>query len=167
MRTVTFQSVLESVLSRHGLDPFGDAVTHDTAKAVARHITERAEVAWMLWRWPDLTKTEERAYRQVWNATFPYRRISEDGLPDEVYYIPTQKYYKVRLGVADPPVGTLPTNTAYWDVLDPVTTFVGRDQFGRLPLGQVIGRFHPEREGNQDRVRPADYGVHPASAWRT
>jgi hypothetical protein len=142
MRTVTFQSIYEAVLIRHGFDPAGDAVTHDTARAIAEHITERAQTAWVMWPFPELTRTEERAYRQVWNSTVQYRRVGADGLADELYYMVDQKYYKVRADLSgDPPIGMPPTNTTYFALLDPVSTFVARDQRYKRPLGQTLGVY--------------------------
>jgi hypothetical protein len=142
MRTVSFQSVYESVLRRHGLDPLGDAITHDTARAITENINERTATAWTMWDWPELSRTEERAYRQVWNSSVQYRVIGEDGRPDELYYLPTAKYYQVKVDApSDPPPATAPTNTTYFKLLDPITTFVARDQRNKRSMGPVIGVY--------------------------
>jgi hypothetical protein len=167
MRTVTFQSVYEAIVRRHGMDPLGDAVTHDTARAIAEHITDRVTTVWQMWDWADLTLTEERAYRQVWNSLTQYRRFGENGFPDEVYYLPAAAYYRViGTAPADPPVGTVPNDPAHFEAMDPVTTFVDRDQPGMRPMGQVFGVYKSDPSLNGCcptdiclRFRPSEKGV--------
>ena len=165
-RTVTFQSVYEAVLRRLGLDPLGDAVTQDTARSITEHVTERCRTAWRMWDWPELTRTDERAYRQVWNSSTQYWRIGEDGVPDEVYYIPNTTYYKVLSTASiDPPVGTLPTNATYFIALDPVTHYVARDQVNRRPMGAVLNVYaaNPSLNGCCStgclKFRPSEKGI--------
>lgn len=168
MRTVTFKSVYDAILQRLGLDPLGDAITQDTARAITEHITERAATAWGMWDWPQLTLTEERAYRPPWYSTVQYHRAGADRRPDEFYYVSNQKYYKVKAGApSDPPIGTLPTNTSFFESLDPVPTFIDRDQPGKLPIGQVLGIYKsdPSLNGNAPndiclKFRPSERGTY-------
>jgi len=156
MRTVTFQSVYDAILQRHGLDPVGDAVTQNTARAITEHITERVRTGWNYWPFPELTRTEERAYRTVWNDS---RQFNVD---DELFFIPSMGYYKV---VSNPPIGTPPatqnpttgawtTNTTYYEVLDPVDTYVEYDQPCKKPIDRVLGIY-----SQNPRVKTTDpYG---------
>jgi hypothetical protein len=167
MRTVTFKSVYDAILQRLGLDPTGDAITQDTARAITEHITSRVATAWLTWDWPQLTITEERAYRAPWYFSVQYSRKGENGLPDEVYYWSQDKYFKVKASAStDPPVGTPPANAIYWEPLDPVTMFVAIDQPGKLPLGKVIGVYKsdPSLNGSAPhdiclKFRPSQKGV--------
>src|SRR5262245_51357903 len=103
MRTVTFQSVYESVVRRHGLDPSSDAITQNTARTIAERINERVRTGWTYWPFPELTLTEERAYRTVWNSTHQFYR------GDELFYLPSATYYKVKPDApSDPPIGQPP-----------------------------------------------------------
>lgn len=168
MRTVSLQSVYEAVVRRHGLDPLGDSITHDTARAICEHITNRCQTAWAMWDWPDLMLTEERAYRAPWNAVTQYRRVNADGVPDEVYYIPEKQYYRVNPAAPnDPPWGSTPpsADSTYWTVFTPTTTFIDRDQLGMHPIGQVFGVYgaDPSLNGcctqNCLPFRPSEKGV--------
>jgi hypothetical protein len=168
MRTVSFQSVYEAILQRLGLDPLADAITHDTARAICEHMTERAQTAWQMWDWPVLTRTEERAFRAPWYSSVAYHRNLTIGKPDEVYYINTEKYYKVnQAAISDPPIGTPPSNAAFWTEFQDVTTFVDRDQLGKLPLGQVVGVYKSDPSINGAaphdiclKFRPSEAGTY-------
>ena len=142
MRTISLQSVYEAIVRRHGLDPLGDSITHDTARAICEHITNRCQTAWTMWDWPDLMLTEERAYRAPWNDVTQYKRANADGAPDEVYYVPEKQYYRVNpTAPADPPLTSPPSEPSYWAVFTPTTTFIDRDQLGMRPIGQVFGVY--------------------------
>jgi hypothetical protein len=167
MNTVTFKSVYEAILRRLGVDPLGDAVTQDTSRSIAEHVTERARTAWGTYDWPELARTEERAYRQVWNGGTQYRRANEDGLPDEVYYIPSAAYFRVKSdAMADPPVGTLPTDAASFDLMvEPFTHYVARDQNGKRSMGPVLNVYgtNPSLNGCCStgclQFRPSEKGI--------
>lgn len=166
MRITSFQSVYEAVLQRHGLDPLGDAITHGTARAVCKRIETRVSNMWRGWQWPELTLTEERAYRQVWNSSVQYRVQGEDGRPDELYYLPTSTYYKVRVDApSNPPPATAPVDSTYFQVLDAVTPFVARDQRNKRSMGPVLGVYgaDPSVNGcctqNCLQFRPSEKGV--------
>jgi hypothetical protein len=144
MRTVSFKSVYDAILQRLGLDPLGDAITADTARAITEHITQRASVAWMMWAWPQLAITEERAYRAPWYSTAQYK------IGDQVYDLVGQKYYTAT---AAPPIGTPTSNAGYWALLQPVTTTIARDQPGKPPIGKVLGVYsaNPSLNGSAPR----------------
>lgn len=143
MRAVTFQSIYQGVLRRLGLDPVGDVSTHDTGRSIARHIATRCRTVWTYWEWPEITRTEERAYRALWTASSQYVRVNSDGKPDEIYYLANATYYRVNPdATTDPPIGTTPTTVvtpAYFISFVPTTKFIERDQLGQRPMGPVIG----------------------------
>src|SRR6516165_9759745 len=161
MRTTPFFSVYKSVVSRHGIDPDGDKVPSYTARAIVRAINRRTRVAWRSWDWVDFSVTEERAYRQVWNAHHQYYRSipqNGDSGPDEVFYIPSITYYQVNpLAATDPPIGVPPgptnwdnvANQPYWNVLAPLDPFVSFDQVCQRSIGRVIGIYksNPRLDG--------------------
>ena len=141
MRTVTFRSVFDGVVRRHGLDPRKPLPNgSDTARAIAGKITLRAGIAWDTWDYPEFTRTEERAFRASWSPNTQYVRINPEGRPDEVYWT-TIGYYKVVATAAnDPPVGTPPSNTTYFTPFTP-EPFIERDQVGQRALGTVLGVY--------------------------
>jgi hypothetical protein len=117
-----------------------------------------------MWDFPELTITEERAYRPPWYPVGIYGPGTQQGT--EVYYTAAEKYYKVKTG-AHPPAGTVPTNETYWELLDPVTPFVARDQLGRNPIGKVLGVYKSDPSLNgcapHDiclKFRPTEKGTH-------
>lgn len=123
----------------------------DMARTIAERATERVRKAWRLWPWPDLTITEERAFRTIWNSTRQFRVVGENGKPDEVFYLgvnpdtadyTSQGYYRVKANApGDPPVGTAPTNTTYFEVFTLVDKFIALDQTCRRPIGEMIGVY--------------------------
>ena len=65
-----------------------------------------------------------------------------NGNPDAVLYLPNTTYYVVlQCALMDPPVGTLPTNTTYWQVLTPVDSYIEYDQPCKRSIGVVSGVY--------------------------
>lgn len=146
MRTVPFRSVFDRVVQMHGRDP-KLKIKPSMREGLVAHINERARTICQVWRWPQWELTEERGFRQIWNATHQYLRASlVDGLPDEVLYLPNMTYYRVDPDAgADPPVGIPPTaspiTSARWILIDPVDTFIEYDQTCRRSIGMVLGVY--------------------------
>src|SRR5215475_46286 len=142
MRTVTLRSVYESILRQSGFDPVGDAVTHDTARAICEQINTCVMYAWRYWEWSQLELLQERAFRTTWTSSLQFNRVNSEGVPDELYYEGDQNYYRV-LGTApaDPPIGTLPTNTNYFTPFDLTDRYISLDQVNETPIGEVIEIF--------------------------
>lgn len=166
MRTTQIIDVWREVISLHGIDPLKE-VSPDLARSVMRCINKRVDYACKIWPWPEWLLTEERSFRPVWNQNDQYLRVSiTDGQPDEVFYIPNTTYYKV-LGSAggDPPVGTLPTDTAFFEELTPVDTFIAYDQRCKRSIGQAIGIYsqNPRVYNNGSNCpidfRPSERGI--------
>jgi hypothetical protein len=150
MRTTKFQTVFDRVVRKLGRDPLAE-IPQDMSRALVEHINERVRTICDGWMWPEWTVTEERAFRPVWNSTEAYLKVSStDGLPDEVFYLGAAYvvggdfgtgygYYRVKADApADPPIGTVPTNATYWELIDPVDTFIAYDQRDRRAIGQVL-----------------------------
>lgn len=142
MRTIPFREVWNRTIRKWGRDPKAEVDSDDTM-GIMEHINARTEFICEVWRWPLWELTEERAFREVWNINHQYLRVSVlDGKPDEVFYIPNVTYYRVlSTALADPPVGTLPTDTTYWEVINPVDTFISYDQRCKRAIGMVYGVY--------------------------
>jgi len=156
MRTTPFFSVYKSVVSRHGIDPDGDKVPSYTARAIVRAMNRRTRMAWRAWDWVDFSVTEERAYRQVWNASHQYLRVNANGVPDEIFYLPAISYFGIKPSApADPPIGFPPggtityPNDPYWQSLSPLDPYVSFDQVCQKSIGRVIGIYksNPRLDG--------------------
>jgi hypothetical protein len=173
-RTVTWKSVFEGILRRAGMDPRGDAVATDTGLSVCEAANGRVSRGWFLWEWPEWTITEERAFRQVWNDSRQFYLAGGQGTPDEVFYIPNVAthslegagYYRVlETAPGNPPLGTPPSNTTFWEKMDTVDTYVAYDQICRRRIGEVLDVYgnNPFVVGPQERRclehRPTENGI--------
>ena len=129
------------------MDPRGDAVSSDTGLSISDNLNARVQTAWFAWEWPEWTITEERAFRQIWNDSRQFYQAGADGTPDEVFYIPNVSthslvdaaYYRVLdTAPSDPPMGTPPDDTTYWEPMDTVDTYIEFDQVCRRRIGEVL-----------------------------
>ena len=142
MRTRKFQRVFDRIVRLHGRDPNAE-INHDMAQSLVEHINVRVREVWEAWRWPEWERTEERAFRTVWNDSRQFVRVGADGNPDEVYYIPNQTYYRVIASAAsDPPIGTPPTDGNYFELIEtPMETFIEYDQAAKRAIGIMRGVY--------------------------
>ena len=112
------------------------------SRAIVEHINDRVRTVWSSWRWTEFERTEERAFRTVWEDTRQFTRSNAEGVPDEVYYIPTQTYYRVMSSAAsDPPIGTVPTDGNYFEVITDLDTFIEYDQAWKRSIGMMRGVY--------------------------
>lgn len=140
MRTVPFQRVMDGIVRAIGLRP--QNVDFDVQTTLSDYANERVRQAAQSWIWPEWTITEERAFRPLWNATTQFFRVGDNGQPDELFYIPNMTYYRVlSTAVTDPPIGTLPTDTTYFEALTQVEPYIAYDQDRRRSIGMVIGIY--------------------------
>ena len=152
LRTVTFKSVYRAIMRRHGLNPLADAVTHDTLRAIVEHINDRVNTAWNYWEWPQLQLMQQRAFRTRWTNTLQFLKVNAQGVPDELYYTTTDKYYQVKsTAPTDPPAGTAPTNTTYFQELTMVNRYISLDQVNETPIGEVISVFDTDPKADANR----------------
>jgi hypothetical protein len=146
MRTVPYKEVFDGVRQRLGLDPQAQ-LPPDESRAIAKNINSRVRTISRMWDWPQWQLTEERAFRQVWNPDHQYLRVSEGGLPDEVFHIPDTSYYTVNKDASsDPPVGVRPTDISpgpaeFWLPLEPVDPYVAYDQICKRSIGLVLSIY--------------------------
>ena len=152
MRTIPFWQVFDRTVRLYGRDPRKN-INSDLRNALVEQINQRVRTICQGWRWPEWELTEERAFRQIWNSTNQYLRVSADGKPDEVFYLGAAfvpsggfttgfGYYRVKASaVTDPPVGTVPTNTTYFTLIDPLDTFIDYDQGCKRSIGMVRGVY--------------------------
>lgn len=154
MRTTKFRDVFNRVVRQHGRDPRKD-VPSDMRDALVDHINERVGSIWAGWRWPEWELTEERAFRQIWDNDQQYYRVNpSDNRADEVFYLGAgyvtgddelgtgYGYYRVRASsLTDPVIGNVPTNTLYWEAIDPVDAYIAYDQAYRRSIGIVRGIY--------------------------
>lgn len=156
MRTIPFVQVYESVVRLTGGSP-ENVVKSDLARKIVQAINMRTALACQSWRWPEWEVTEERAFRSTWNNSRQFHIAGENGRPDEFFYLgdtslPTTDtsspfgansgYYKVKSTAPhNPPVGTLPTNTTYFEPMEGVDTFIEYDQACKRSIGMVLGVY--------------------------
>lgn len=114
VRNVTFQSVVDGVASRIGLDPT-QTLSASTVAAITEYINTRVRFAWELYKWPDMSAIEKRRFRVTWNATDTYASGTE------VYYAVNGLYYRAKSSVS---ANVVPTTTASWDPVTALTDFV-------------------------------------------
>jgi hypothetical protein len=112
-RNVTFQSVLDGVAARIGLDPT-QTLAPSTAAAITEYINTRVRFAWESYRWPDMSAIEKRQFRETYDASKSYSQ------GNEVFYL--GNYY--RRTAAGSGSGVLPTVTATWTISTSLTDFV-------------------------------------------
>src|ERR1700738_1946175 len=125
MRTVTQQSVLNSVASRMGLDPSINLETN-VATAYLEYIDCRCREAWELWDWTEMLINDQRAFAPGWvqaTSTYVTGNIVFDWTNG------TLQYYKALQNV---PGGTLLTNTTYWSTLTNAPLPLTVPNFGQL-----------------------------------
>lgn len=174
MRTANFRDdLVYPMADMLGIDPLQD-FNRDHARAFITAINQRTREGWDAWDFRELNKTEERALRTTWTAGRQFTRADSEGNPDEVYYLVNQIYYQVNPDApADPPIGTLPTNATYFQVLDPVSRYIAFDQTGQIAIGQVEAVYSedPGVPGSRPRVWPhglSERGIElPAAAGPT
>jgi hypothetical protein len=114
MRTVTFQSVLEAVARRLGMNPKRD-LTLDRSRTIASYIQERMIEGWKFDFWSEWSPTEQRSFRKGWVLN----DFAQAG--DEVLFIPDGNYYQAlqtqALGTQAPALlsgSSYVENSAWW-----------------------------------------------------
>ena len=128
MRTVTFKSVLDGVLTRMGLDPL---VTADAATkaAVAIYVEDRHREAWESQDWPETRVIEERVYRRRFEDLAP----EDIGLGDVVFH--AADYWEALIAN---PTAEPGTDDAEWAVAEDFERYVALDQTGETLISEVV-----------------------------
>ncbi len=171
MKRVNYlNDILKPIAYELGIDPEID-LNNDHAAAWTGFINRYVRQGWEAWNFPELDITEERAFRTIWNSSKQFLRIGTNGQPDELFYIPSliaglNPYYVVlKTAPSDPSVGTLPTNTTYFQSLTPVDKYISYDQDCRRSIGRVFNvyPFNPRLHGwngkNRISWHPSEKGL--------
>ena len=164
MRLANFRDdVLLPAARENGIDTELD-FNRNHAQAYVNAINQHTRTGWEYTDWPDLDETREVAFRPRWNATKTFLRAGVNGLPDEVFYIPTLSYYRViATAPGDPPPGTLPTDATYFTPLSLVDKYIDLDEPCRRAIGEVWGVYagNPRLNGCARGLpfRPSEKGI--------
>lgn len=135
-RTATFKSVLHGIASLLGLDPDVN-FTASQATALTRYINKWTRRGWEAFPWPDLTVTEQRFFRDTYNAAKTY------ALGDQVRDPVGGLYYQAAQGAN---TGHAVSVTAWWT---PITItdsilYVDLEQYLATPIGDVFEVYSAE-----------------------
>jgi hypothetical protein len=146
VRLANFQDdILKPIAGKLSITYGSPELTNEHVQSWIPAINERMEEAFETLDLPELRATEERAFRTVWNSTGQFLRSNPampGAGPDELLYLPNQSYYQVLSDAPDdPPVGTLPTDTTYFEPIVIAYPFIDFDQRGRQAVGEVLGVY--------------------------
>jgi len=131
-------------------------ISTELAQQWTQFCNTRLRYAWSIWDWPELLVTQERAFRPVWRNDQNYFAN------DELYFLPTTSYYKA---IRDVIQGDPPTDTNFWAPITQVDKYIGYDQMGQQPIGEIFGvyninpRLFPSLQPPGIKFRPSQYGV--------
>jgi hypothetical protein len=154
--SVPLFDVFKPVMRRLGLNPdTPDLASMDLALSVSDHINERVRKGWFYWPFPEFTLTEERAFRPVWNGSLQFYA------GDELFYIPTFKYYRVT---GNPPVGTPPTApTDDFEEFTCTDCYIAWNQVCRKTISSILAVYpaNPDNGACYPRlpIRPSSRGI--------
>lgn len=127
MRTALFQDVLFYVASLcYGTS---DDLQQQHAVSLVRYLNTQVQTAWEEYPWPELVTVQQRFFRPAWSAG-TYTPGSE------VYDPTTDAYWTAGPGGATS--GDVPGTSANWVADCPLDRYVGYDQAGMTPLGEVV-----------------------------
>lgn len=131
MRTVLFGQILDAISKRAGWGPVVDIDPSRRGKII-EFINGRMGEAWEWDYWPELIRTENRAYRDTWVITYPYMA------GDEKYNAYDETYYTCLMGNT----GVRPdTDTDKWEVLDVTDKYIGYEQYDQTFIGHVLAVY--------------------------
>lgn len=142
MRTVTYQSVLEGLLRSLGQDP-ASASTERLAQC-AEAIAVRYREAWQYYRWPDLLATEERRFRDTWEA-------ATYAAGAEVWHAANEAYYVTAAGATS---GQEPGTASQWALLTGNWhRYVPYEQAGQTAIGAVLAAHRTDPRADPAALR--------------
>lgn len=130
MRVANFRDdLIKGIAALLSIDPTID-VSPEMAASWCQYINTRSRYGWGVWDWPDLTVTQERAFRPIWRSDQDYFA------QDEVCYLPNllanqntsnklNSYFRalseVPEGAANGPGGA--NSATYWQPINQTATF--------------------------------------------
>lgn len=139
MRTVTAKALIYGAATCGGMDP-SEHLPDNIARALVEYLNGAIRTGWESYDWPELTKIEQRAYRDPYEAGTTY------GLGDEVWDAATLTYYRsLAAGNAGNPL----TDTTKWETPTDFDRYVSWEQTGQTPIGDILGasRNDPRKTG--------------------
>lgn len=165
--TIPFLSLLEDCADRCGLLTPEGTVPAVHAAFLARMIQKEVRHGWRWYEWPELTLTERRAYRPVWDAAAGY------AAGEEVFFEDDETYYAANAVTS---AGESPATTpAKWDAITvDFAKYVALNQSGLARIGEVLGVTVRDPRINRAPgtalFRLSDFGVMlapdaPARVW--
>jgi hypothetical protein len=174
MRLVNYRDdVVYCVAEELDLDVESIDFTKDRARQITNFANREIRKAWEFYDWPELDVTEERAFATIYADWKTFLRANGSGQPDILFYIPTVSYYRVKAAApADPPAGTLPTDTDYFEEVTLDDRYIGYDQGCRRAIGKILGVYpsNPRLNGaGRTRIpfRPSEKGIDVQTALNT
>lgn len=128
MRTVPFRGVLDEVFSIGVGRPL-DTSSQSELDLVVSRINRRLDEAWNWAMWPDVIRSQERAFKAPWHASLAYSS------GDVVWSTAEEAYYEAA---QDVPAGTDVSNTAYWtETTKPTANLIDWEQYSLDAIGRV------------------------------
>lgn len=146
MRTVTFTSVLNGVLSRMGLDP-SIAPATNTLTAFSDYISSSVRTCWEMYPWPEMTVVEARQFYPDWSSANSYAPGDVVLGSDKVYY-----YCLVANSNSNPTANATNWQTAssyYSGTGSGILYAIGLDQPGETAIGEVLGVYTADPRVNR------------------
>jgi len=151
MRTVTYKSVLEGCAVRNGVIPSSSSYSPEYVQMLTEFINDRVREALEFTFWPELTLSEQRAFRDDWLVTTAYVT------GDEVWDPTSEEYY---IALQDNTGSTPASNPGDWGTDFTVSTLIEYEQDGKTPLGYIEGVYKDNPE-TCERPRGVAYVIAP------
>jgi hypothetical protein len=168
MITASFKSVLWKAARLLGLDP-ATYLLDATAQTLGDYINQAVAVGWRHYTWPDTVRIEERFYRPV------YAEATSYVIGDEVAYTAPDDEAPVYYSCILASTSNLPTDTTYWEELDPLDAYIERAQAGLSVIDHLLEAFDedprvtpsaaPQRWSEYNGRLQFGPGSVPASVW--
>ena len=155
MRTVTFQSVLNGVATRMGLEPAANFQLNQAA-ALTEYITDRLAQAWEIASWPEWTTSEQRQFRASWSNATTYALAAE-------VYDPGQNAYYRSIQAAN--LNHLVTDTAWWTPASDLDTYIEHEQSWESHKLGVVWAVYLDDPHTIDRPRLCSWWEGPEGIW--
>jgi hypothetical protein len=155
IRTVNFRDDgVNGVAALLSIDSIYDLPPAKIKNLISRW-NEHVRYGWRYYPWPELTLTEERAYRRIWNSTSTFTP------GDEALYLPNSTYYRC---INPPPPGQIPPiDPFYWTAITLTDFYIAADQPCRMAIGEVYGVYDRDPRTNSYILgldfRPSSRGI--------
>lgn len=140
MRSCSFYSVLNRCATLAGF-PVAQLPAVNRAQ-MQLWIADDVKIKWEHWWWPEIMASEQRYYRDAFDADTSY------AIGDQVVY--SGSYYQASAATT----GNLPTDTDYWAVLTDLDPYISLTQLGQSVIGTVrlLSQDNPLQKRSPRRV---------------